>query len=610
MPINSISLLPEHDALEKRQLNRTPEEAAERSRAAREQIDRDYRSDGHQFFSKLAGDKTVFTVFGDAITSSDEKTTTAVAMVRQAIVLGWDRVRVDGTPEFKAEVRKQLSRERRLESAKRAKSTAAEARPTRESKPAAAETPAIAQLNDATPVTRQVEATTVAAPPPSTPSASSEPEAESNFIIFDRAQSEQRAQAGRDNAEVRERVARLHRANPVPAATAESLNPTATPAQQAATLSGPDQDSPTADTRPQVDVEARARALEAVMRRYRKVNDQFLLKDDKDTPAFRDKGEKLVTAHNDVEIARSMVDLAKAKGWDSIKVGGSKEFKQAVWLYAAGQGLDVAGYKPTDLDKVKLVELKDDVMRAVHTTHDRAPERKQPAAAAQATPAPAAAAVGVDASSRQTPLDLGAVSESPPPLTPRHEAALIAMETILRRSAPGYPNGHTQTQITAAMDTARRQWTNDRVYVGKILEHGPANYEFKKDGSPSYFARVEDPNGGKMVIWGVDLPRALDESKSQRGDDLVVSFQGSKRVEVPKIKEGPGGRAVEYEMVDRNVWNITPVRALAPDQAQEALDRARKSQGPNMQAVTQLHKPPVQRTYQGPVRTPAVSRGR
>jgi len=49
-----------------------------------------------------------------------------------------------------------------------------------------------------------------------------------------------------------------------------------------------------------------------------------------------------------------MVEIAKARGWDTITVKGAEEFRRSAWIEATQDGLTVAGYKPTALDLVAL----------------------------------------------------------------------------------------------------------------------------------------------------------------------------------------------------------------------------------------------------------------
>ena len=73
------------------------------------------------------------------------------------------------------------------------------------------------------------------------------------------------------------------------------------------------------------------------------------------SPAFTDRGAKLATRGEHPEVVRALVEIARERGWDSVTVKGSETFRRAAWMEAARSGLQVAGYKPTDLD---LAELK------------------------------------------------------------------------------------------------------------------------------------------------------------------------------------------------------------------------------------------------------------
>tara|TARA_Y100000782_G_scaffold59771_1_gene65903 strand:- start:1164 stop:3320 length:2157 start_codon:yes stop_codon:yes gene_type:complete len=72
--------------------------------------------------------------------------------------------------------------------------------------------------------------------------------------------------------------------------------------------------------------------------------------------AFRDKGSKLSTKSSSEKIVTSLVALAKEKGWDSLKVSGTKEFKSSVWMEASLAGIDVKGYRPTPQELTLLDE--------------------------------------------------------------------------------------------------------------------------------------------------------------------------------------------------------------------------------------------------------------
>lgn len=315
-----------------------------------------------------------------------------------------------------------------------------------------------------------------------------------------------------------------------------------------------------------------AALLAGLQARYRVVDNEYRLRDEQSSLVFVDKGNKISTLNSDIDTARAMVDLAMAKGWTALTLGGSAEFKANAWLYATTKGLDVLGYTPTALDQAKLKELQADVAEVV---------------------------------SRATPKAAPQNRESPPDLAPLHKEALKAMEVVMRRSSPEYPNGHTDAQIQAAQTAAQKQWTSERVFVGKVVGSGPAPYEFNDNNKPSFYVVIEDPKGQKHTIWGVDLPRALEESGTNPNDDVVVAFKGAKPVTVPVEVKGPGGKSLQdFVETVRNTWEVKALHTLSEKAQQTALAQTRQ-----LRAVPSQKSPG--QTQAGPVRAPIrMGRGR
>ena len=79
-------------------------------------------------------------------------------------------------------------------------------------------------------------------------------------------------------------------------------------------------------------------------------NGQYLSADNHTTVLFEDKGNALKTAKSDNQTIQDMLEVAKAKGWDSIKISGSPEFKSMMYVAAESQGIKTTGYKPTPAD--------------------------------------------------------------------------------------------------------------------------------------------------------------------------------------------------------------------------------------------------------------------
>lgn len=91
---------------------------------------------------------------------------------------------------------------------------------------------------------------------------------------------------------------------------------------------------------------------ESIARRFIKVECEYYFHDR--SPAFSDQGNKLATRGTNPEVIRSLVEIAKTRGWDTITVKGTEDFRRKTWMEAAQSGLTVVGYKPGALDLADL----------------------------------------------------------------------------------------------------------------------------------------------------------------------------------------------------------------------------------------------------------------
>ena len=96
----------------------------------------------------------------------------------------------------------------------------------------------------------------------------------------------------------------------------------------------------------------------ALLNKYYVVDDKYHFKGNPEKVAFEDSGKALKTTIDDKHIAASMVEVAKAKKWETIQVKGSEEFKRNVWLEASIKGMTVKGYEPRDIDLALLNDMK------------------------------------------------------------------------------------------------------------------------------------------------------------------------------------------------------------------------------------------------------------
>jgi hypothetical protein len=71
--------------------------------------------------------------------------------------------------------------------------------------------------------------------------------------------------------------------------------------------------------------------------------------------AFTESTFRLATDTNSPSVARSMVDVAEARNWRSLRVSGSEDFRRMVWLEASVRGVKALGYEPNlgDLELLK-----------------------------------------------------------------------------------------------------------------------------------------------------------------------------------------------------------------------------------------------------------------
>jgi hypothetical protein len=63
---------------------------------------------------------------------------------------------------------------------------------------------------------------------------------------------------------------------------------------------------------------------------------------------------RIRTTLDDRATVGAMLDLARARGWESIKLKGSESFKREAWVQAQLSGIAVTGYKPSETDKQEI----------------------------------------------------------------------------------------------------------------------------------------------------------------------------------------------------------------------------------------------------------------
>lgn len=95
---------------------------------------------------------------------------------------------------------------------------------------------------------------------------------------------------------------------------------------------------------------------ERLASRYLRVKNQYYFQDK--TLAFEDSGKQLRVETENVTVIRDAIAIAEDRNWQTIKISGSDNFKQQVWREASLKGLEVVGYKPTQLEVAELEKAK------------------------------------------------------------------------------------------------------------------------------------------------------------------------------------------------------------------------------------------------------------
>jgi antitoxin (DNA-binding transcriptional repressor) of toxin-antitoxin stability system len=257
---------------------------------------------------------------------------------------------------------------------------------------------------------------------------------------------------------------------------------------------------PTSPDAPRSSLESDSRAVpEHINARYIKVGNKYHFTNG--DLAFKDRGRRLSTRLENTEVIRDLIAIAKERGWDGIAIDGTERFRKEAWQQAKLAGLSTRGYRPSELERAQLARLigrEREEARETLIPHSTAP------------------------------------SERP---TTRPTAAEEAVRAETRSSAQG----------------------PERVHVGRLLDHGAANYRHDRHADLSYFVKLDTPDG-ERTLWGKDLERAVAQSLSRvkPGNEVVVRQSGAKPVTVIRPVRDEEGRIVDRAQVQThlNRWLV------------------------------------------------------
>ena len=322
-------------------------------------------------------------------------------------------------------------------------------------------------------------------------------------------------------------------------------------------------------------------AAESLRHRFLQADNTFYFRGspgESDKVAFTDHGRRLTTEHEDPTVIHGMLLLAQAKGWTSLHVKGSDAFKAEAWIQATMAGIEVQGYQPREIDRVRREERKEE------------------------TPNKQLQYRGETVASRDPSTSRG--DTKPDSLTTSQQVAIATLHTILRE------RGDSASMIAAVVEEATARLQGERLVVGTILEHGKARYGHDEKAEHSSVVTVATAKGEKEV-WGVDLARAMERSGAKTGDAVALIQRAHERVTVQSPVKNEAGEVVGMapQSAKRNKWDVLNLQTIGIEARDRVTAAARVA---THEPVVQVFDPAAARTDQvpNPTRIPAQERTR
>ncbi|MCA1409080.1 MobA/MobL family protein [Ensifer sp. IC3342] len=109
--------------------------------------------------------------------------------------------------------------------------------------------------------------------------------------------------------------------------------------------------------------------------------------------------------------------------------------------------------------------------------------------------------------------------------------------------------------------------------TGELIKEGLAKFRDADDVEESPYVDVSSDDGATHRLWGVSLPKALEEGGVAIGDTVTLRKDGVDKVavKVPVVDEETGDKRYEEREVDRNVWTAKQIEAA--DARRERIER-------------------------------------
>ena len=289
--------------------------------------------------------------------------------------------------------------------------------------------------------------------------------------------------------------------------------------------------------------------------------------------AMRATDTSISTKREDLNTIRAMIELAQARGWHSVEIRGTAEFKREAWIEAMARGLDGRGYAPSDLDRQEA-----DRRRA-----ERGPAnevRAQPMAAQATKPqgpraapqdAPAAAAVARELANE--PRAQTGAAQAPKPQGPRAASRDAPATAAAERDPVNEPRVQTAAaQATKPQDVR----TASKDAPAAAAERGQSSPSLADNRKAVHDAQRELSADGRLVLAA--LSEKIDREMNRHNLEAKANMKAFVAGELVK-KERAEGPIVLSAGQKRAAAAPEPTQA-APKPDAAAVPRRREPEAP------------------------------
>lgn len=168
---------------------------------------------------------------------------------------------------------------------------------------------------------------------------------------------------------------------------------------------------------------------------------------------MRASAGRISTRLDDKQIIAAMLDLAEARGWQSVKLSGSESFRREAWVQAQMRGVATEGYKPRETDKQELARRQNALERPAATVKI---EAAAPAKAIPITTSKPAAAEAQQPKAEDKPVQ----AEQSPPAKAAPKAEAKASRRASKRSTDAAGTAPRKADAADARKAETAVWSN------------------------------------------------------------------------------------------------------------------------------------------------------